>query len=88
MTDRYAAIVDRCLADEDKARRDRVLAEYPENVQRIVRGMIAQLAKRLTEYVARGEDRTERNRRLAAIREPWLRERVRQMVIERFEAAK
>lgn len=88
MSDRYSDIIDRCLEREDLAHRDAVLAEYPPQVQAIVRRLLKDLDERLATYVARGETRAERNDRLDAIREPWLRERVRAMMVERFEQCK
>lgn len=85
MSDRYADIINRCLQQEDPAHRDAVLAEYPPQTQAIVRRLLQDLDKRLATYVARGDTRAERNDRLNAIREPWLRERVRAMVIERHQ---
>jgi len=98
MTDRpirYSEILDRCLAHEDKAHRDAVLAEFPENVQRIVRGLMTGIAKRLASYVrvsAKRERHLDRNvrrqryrQRLDAIHPPWLRQRVATIAGECWE---
>lgn len=94
MTDQYSTILARCLARQDKAHRDAVLAEYPPHTQAIMRRMMQGIAKRLAAYIVNagarewninaGDRRRLRRERLAAIKEPWLRERVEVIVKEMF----
>lgn len=51
MSYRYRDILAQCLAHEDKAHRDRVLARYPDHVAQMVRAVMKGLAKHRTAWV-------------------------------------
>lgn len=94
MPERYSEILARCLAVEDKAYRDQVLAAQDAATRRAVRHMMAGIARRLTNYIVHAgagdeqltarQRRYMRNARLKAIPESWLRQRVEKMVREHF----
>lgn len=94
----YSQLLTRCLAVEDKAHRDAVLAKYSPQVRAIMQSQMQGIAKRLANHIYFADDREQslsreqrrelRRRRLAAIREPWLRDRVEAMVREMFEQAR
>jgi hypothetical protein len=94
MTVHYSTILTQCLAHKDKIHREQVLLQHDPATVEIVRRVMQGIAKRLANYIvhagARDYDLTAADRRklrrerLAAIREPWLRERVSAMVKERY----
>lgn len=98
MPERYADILARCLAFEDKAHRERVLLGLDPETAVVVRSQLQGLAKRLTAHIAyagindeqitKEQRRARRRERLEAIPEPWLRERVEVMVREHFAGRK
>lgn len=102
MIERYADIMGRCLAKEDKAHREAVLDEYPVNMQHFVRRLMAGIAKRLAVSIHHTGDRERRGnpsitveelrglrrQRLDAIQPKWLRDRVETIVRERWRAVR
>lgn len=80
---------------ESKQLRDRILAQYTDREQESVRHLMNGIARRMATIVARSGRtipgataktcRAMRRGKLEAIKSPWLRKRVEQMVIERFK---